>query len=82
MVGTSVLPMEDCSNFKVMISINFNHLNEEAQERLLKLAREQIEISDGKAIREYCERNGFDYEELIQEESIRKLYTMEYIFKI
>lgn len=65
-----------------MVQINFSHLNEEAQERLLKLARQQIEATDGEAIREYCISNGIDYEELMEEEAIKKLYTYDYIFKI
>lgn len=77
-----VLPMRAYFNPEDMVQINFNHLNREAQDRLLKMARQQVEENAGEAIREYCATNGIDYNEMMEEESIKKLYTYEYIFKI
>jgi len=65
-----------------MIYINFNHLNEDAQDWLLGIAREHIEESEGETIKEYCITNGIDYEKLIGEECIKKLYSYDYVFNV
>lgn len=65
-----------------IVKINFNHLSEEYQDRLLAMARKQVEENAGEAIREYCAANGIDYDEMMEEEAIKKLYTYDYVFKI
>ena len=65
-----------------MIYLNFNHLNEETKEELLEMARKHVEHENGNTIREYCEEKGEDYERIIDEESIKKLYTYDYVFNI
>ncbi|WP_422350995.1 hypothetical protein [Flagellimonas sp.] len=65
-----------------MIYLNFNHLNHEAKAELLEMAREHVEHENGKAIKEYCKEKRYDYEKVIDEESIKKLYTYDYVFSI
>ena len=65
-----------------MIHINFNHLNAEMQEKLLQMAREHVEETIGNALKDYSHKHGIEYEKLVDEESIKKLYTYDYVFNI
>ncbi|GMN11551.1 hypothetical protein MTsPCn9_25710 [Croceitalea sp. MTPC9] len=65
-----------------MIYLNFTNLDEETQQVLLGMAREHVESESKVAIEKYCKENGGDYERIIDEESIKKLYTYDYVFNI
>lgn len=65
-----------------MIYLTFNNLDQETQRELLETAREHVESADGKWIKEYCRKHGADYDTTVDEETIKKLYTYDYVFNI
>lgn len=65
-----------------MIHLNFSHLTQEIQEELFMMAREHVEHLYKDSIRSHCDKNGGDYNKLMDEEAIKMLYTYDYVFNI
>ena len=65
-----------------MVRLNFMDLSEEAKDRLIQIARKEVEQQFGKDIGEYAKNSLANYEELIREEAQRKLYDYHYVFKV
>lgn len=70
-----------------MIYITFQDLSMERQEELLKVSREDVEHRFGESIRKYIDEKYIDeddqmYEELIDEETIKNLYSFNFVFNI
>ncbi|TXN34959.1 hypothetical protein FVB32_10190 [Flagellimonas hymeniacidonis] len=65
-----------------MIYIKFQDLSEEKQEELLKVSREHVTYLFGDSIKKYVDKTGADFERLIDEETIKNLYTYDYFFNI
>jgi hypothetical protein len=68
--------------FKTMVYLNYNNLDGETQERLLSMSREEVERRFGEQLRNYAETQFLDYEELVEQEAIRNLYSYDYVFNI
>ena len=65
-----------------MIYLNYNNLDSETQERLLRISKQDIEQKSGNDLKAYAIENHLDYETLLNEEAIRNLYNYQYIFNI
>ncbi len=65
-----------------MIYIKFQDLSLEKQEELLEVSKERVTHLFGESIRKYVVETGEDYERLIEEETIKNLYTYDYAFNI
>lgn len=65
-----------------MITIKFEDLSAEAQEKILQLSRSDVEKRFGDSIRHYCEDMGADYDTLIDTEMLKNLYSFEYVFHL
>jgi hypothetical protein len=65
-----------------MVYLNYNNLDGETQERLLKQSKTEIEERHGKELRIYAVNNQMEYDTLLEEEAIRNLYNYKFIFTI
>ena len=65
-----------------MIYLNYNNLDGETQERLLKQSIKEIEERFGKEIMMFAVQHQKDYEALLEEEAVRNLYNYKFIFTI
>lgn len=65
-----------------MIYLNYLDLNEEAQERLLESSKKDVEHKFGDDIRKYAKRHCTNFENMIEEEAMRNLYSYTYVFNI
>jgi len=65
-----------------MIYLNYSNLNKEAQKRLLKNSKRDVELKSGDDIRRYAKEHGFNFKRLIEEEAIQNLYNNTYVFNI
>ncbi len=63
-----------------MIFLNYNNLDSETQQRLLEQARQEIEGRHKESLTTYANENGLDYETVLEEETIRKLYSYKFSF--
>ena len=65
-----------------MVYLNYNNLDGETQEQLLKQSIIEIEERHGKELRMYAVHNQMEYDALLEEEAIRNLYNYKFIFNI
>lgn len=65
-----------------MVYLNFSDLNEEAQNRLLENSKKDVERKFGEDIRKYVRKNYTCFEDMIEEEALRNLYSYTFKFKI
>jgi len=65
-----------------MVYLNYNNLDGETQERLLKQSKTEIEECHGKELLMYAVYNQMEYDALLEEEAIRNLYNYKFIFSI
>lgn len=65
-----------------MIHLKFQDLSLVKQEELLQVSREHVTQIFGESIRKYVGETGEDYERLIDEETIKNLYSYDYVFNI
>lgn len=65
-----------------MIYLNYSDLNEEAQDRLLESSKKDVEHKFGDDIRKYAKRHCTNFENMIEEEAMRNLYSYTYVFNI
>lgn len=65
-----------------MVYLNYNNLDGETQERLLKQSIEEIEEHFGKEIMMFAVQYQKNYDALLEEEAIRNLYIYNFIFTI
>ena len=65
-----------------MVYLNYNNLDGETQERLLKQSRKEIEEKHGKELHMYAVNYQKDYNVVLEEEAIRNLYNYKFIFAI
>lgn len=68
--------------FGAMVYLNYNNLDGETQERLLKQSRKEIEEKHGKELHMYAINCQKDYDAVLEEEAIRNLYSYKFIFTI
>ena len=65
-----------------MVYLNFTDLSVEAQNRLLKASKKDVERKFGDDIRKYVTENYTCFETMIEEEAMRNLYSYKFIFNI
>lgn len=65
-----------------MIYLNYTNLDNETQQHLLSISKEEIERKFGDNLRAYAKEHHLDYTVLLEEETIRNLYNYEYVFNI
>ena len=65
-----------------MIYINYTNLDDETQQRLLSISKEEVESKFGDDLKTYAKTHYLDYNIILEEEAIKNLYNYEYIFNI
>tara|TARA_R110002051_G_scaffold108607_1_gene181336 strand:+ start:812 stop:1009 length:198 start_codon:yes stop_codon:yes gene_type:complete len=65
-----------------MIYLNYNNLDGETKEQLLKQSRKEIEDKYGKELHMYAVNSQKDYDVVLEEEAIRNLYNYKFVFNI
>src|SRR5690606_26085006 len=69
-------------NFKIMVYLNYNNLDNDTQNRLLSMSKKDVESRFGEQLKNYAREHYVNYEALLEEEAIRNLYNYKYIFNI
>jgi len=64
-----------------MVYLNFTDLSEEAQQRLLTISRSENEKHYGDSIR-YAREHHIDVEKILEQETLRNIYSYTYVFNI
>ncbi len=65
-----------------MIQLNYNNLDSDTQSYLHSLSKKDVEMRFGSQLWEHALKHGVDYEQLLEEETIRNLYNYKYVFNI
>jgi len=65
-----------------MIYINYNNLDDETQHNLLSLSKKEIEGKFGKDLKAYAKKHHLKYDDILEEEAIKNLYSYQYVFNI
>jgi hypothetical protein len=62
--------------------LNFTNLDNETQERLLSVSKEDVESSSGTKLRQFAKIHDKDYEALLEGEAMRNLYNYDFVFNM
>ncbi len=65
-----------------MVHLKFQDPGSEKQEEILEVSREHVTNIFGESIRKYVGETGEDFNRLIEEETIKNLYTYKFMFTI
>ncbi len=65
-----------------MVHLNYNNLDASTQELLMFNSKQEVEQNIGAELKSYAKKHCLDYKQLLEEETIRNLYTNEYVFNI
>lgn len=65
-----------------MVYLNYNNLDEETQQHLLSVSKEDVESKIGKYLKNYAKENDLEYDTILYEEAVKNLYSYQYIFNI
>ncbi len=65
-----------------MVYLNFCHLDEETQQRLMEMSKTDVEETRGRELKHYAKKNGYNYEALLEQETLSNLYSYDYVFNI
>ncbi|WP_282117149.1 hypothetical protein [Cellulophaga baltica] len=65
-----------------MIYLNYNNLDEETQQHLLSVSKEEIENKFGRDLKIYAKENHMEYETILYEEAVKNLYAYTFVFNI
>ncbi len=65
-----------------MIKLNYSNLDEQTQNYLHSLSKKDVERRYGEQLWAYAIKHGLDYDELLETETIKNLYSYRYVFKI
>ncbi|WP_298487053.1 hypothetical protein [uncultured Maribacter sp.] len=65
-----------------MVYLNYNNLDEETQQHLLSVSKEDVEHKIGESLKEYAKENHIEYETVLYEEAVKNLYSYKYVFNI
>ncbi len=65
-----------------MVYLNYTNLDDETQQRLLSISKEEIESKNGESLRAYAKAHHIEYETILYEEAIKNLYNYKYAFNI
>ena len=80
----TVLQITEIYNLKlqIMVYLNYNNLDDETQQHLLSVSKEDIENKFGENLKVYAKENHINYDVLLEEEATRNLYNYQYVFNI
>ncbi len=65
-----------------MVYLNYSNLDEETQQKLISISKEDVKRKFGNELKEYAKENHISYDTLLEQEAIRNLYSYQYIFNI
>ena len=65
-----------------MVYLNYTNLDDETQQKLLSVSKEDVEHKFGNELKKYAKANHINYETLLEEEALRNLYAYTYVFNI
>lgn len=65
-----------------MVYLNFCNLDGETQQRLMEMSKKDVEETRGKELEQYAKKNGYNYETLLEQETLSNLYSYDYVFNI
>ncbi len=65
-----------------MVYLNYNNLDDETQQHLLSISKEEIESKFGDDLKAYAKAHYLNYDVLLEEEATRNLYNYQYVFNI
>jgi len=65
-----------------MVYLNYTNLDDETQQRLLSVSKEDIEYKFGNDLKAYAKEHYLNYDVLLEEEATRNLYNYQYVFNI
>jgi len=65
-----------------MVYLNYNNLDEQTQEYLIAVSKEDIEQQFGDKLKNYAKEHHLNYDALLEKEAIRNLYNYSYVFNI
>ena len=65
-----------------MIYLNYTNLDSETQEHLISISKKEVHRRYGKELMSYAQKHHVNYEQLLEEEAIRNLYTYHFVFKM
>tara|TARA_R110002049_G_scaffold50799_1_gene144334 strand:+ start:237 stop:434 length:198 start_codon:yes stop_codon:yes gene_type:complete len=63
-----------------MVYLNYTNLDNETQERLMLVSKEDVEHKFGNDLKQYAKENHLNYDTLLEEEAMRNLYSYQYVF--
>ncbi|MET2985623.1 hypothetical protein [Aureibaculum conchae] len=65
-----------------MIYLNYNNLDDNTQQRLLLESKEDIERKFGNDLKTFAKEHHLNYNDVLEEEAIKNLYSYQYVFNI
>tara|TARA_R110002111_G_scaffold90142_6_gene140394 strand:+ start:101 stop:298 length:198 start_codon:yes stop_codon:yes gene_type:complete len=65
-----------------MVYLNYSNLDDETQQRLLSISRKEVESRFGNDLLRYSKEQYANYDELLEEEVIKNLYSLKIKFNI
>lgn len=65
-----------------MVYLNYNNLDEETQQHLLSVSKEDVTHKYGEDLKKYAKEHHVDYDTLLYEEAVKNLYLYQYVFNI
>ena len=65
-----------------MVYLNYTNLDDETQQRVLSVSKEDIENKFGNDLKAYAKEHYLNYDVLLEEEATRNLYNYQYVFNI
>jgi len=65
-----------------MIYLNYNNLDAETQERLLSNSKEDVKRRYGNELKKYAREHCLKFEDILDEEAVKNLYSYQYVFNI
>jgi len=65
-----------------MVYLNYNNLDNETQQKLMSVSKEDVEHKFGNDLKKYAKENHINYDTLLDEEAMRNLYSYTFIFNL
>ena len=65
-----------------MVYLNYNNLDDETQQKLMSVSKEDVEHKFGNDLKKYAKENHINYDTLLDEEAMRNLYSYTFIFNL
>lgn len=62
--------------------LNYNNFDEETQQYLLSVSKEDIESRFGNGLKAFANKHNLDYSAILDEEAIKNLYSYQFVFNI